>query len=107
MNTPARGELDQHGSGIGVWDFEGTAGQAISIVVHVRDAVVQLLSPTGEELGWASSPGLADEARLEARLPVTWRYLVRVLAHNAFWTVPNRRGYEIEVRPGPATPATR
>ena len=36
MNTPARGELDQHGSGIGVWDFEGTAGQAISIVVHVR-----------------------------------------------------------------------
>ena len=33
MNTPARGVLDQHGSGIGAWDFEGTAGQTISIVV--------------------------------------------------------------------------
>ena len=103
MNTPCSRGVRQHGSGIGVWDFEGTAGQAISIVVHGIDAVVQLLSPTGEELGWASSPGLADEARLEARLLVTGRYLVRVLAHNGFWTALNRMGYEIEVRPGPAT----
>ena len=104
MNAPARGELDQHGSGIGVWDFEGTAGQSVSVVVGKgRDWVVQLLSPSGEELGWASSARLPQEARLEARLPVTGRYLVRVLAHNAFWTALNRMGYEIEVRPGPAT----
>ena len=110
MNTPARGVLDQHGSGIGAWDFEGTAGQTISIVVHGIDPVVQLMTPTGEELGRASSPGMfiaSVEARLEARLPVTGRYLVRVLAHNDFWTTPNRTGYEIEVRPTPATPATR
>ena len=107
MNTPARGVLDQHGSGVGVWDLEGTAGQSVSIVVVTgRDWVVQLLSPTGEELGWASSPRLVGplEARLEARLPVTGRYLVRVLAHNNFWTTPNRMGYEIEVRPEPAVP---
>ena len=108
MNTPARGVLDQHGSGIGVWAFEGTAGQSVSVVVVTgRDWVVQLLSPTGEELGWASSPrlgGLPLEARLEARLPVTGRYLVRVLAHNDFWTTPNRMRYEIEVRPGQAAP---
>ena len=106
MNTPARGEFDQHGSGIGVWDFEGTAGQTISIVVHGIDPVVQLLSPTGEELGWASSPGMfiaPVEARLEDRLPVTGRYLIRVLAHNDRWTTPNRTEYEIEVRTGPAT----
>ena len=106
MNTPARGVLDQHGSGIGVWDFEGTAGQSVSIVVKGRDWVVQLLSPTGEELGWASSPrlvGLPPEARLQASLPVTGRYLVRVLAHNGFWTRPNRMRYEVEVRTGPAT----
>ena len=68
------------------------------------------MTPTGEELGRASSPGMfiaSVEARLEARLPVTGRYLVRVLAHNDFWTTPNRTGYEIEVRPTPATPATR
>ena len=109
MNTPARGVLDQHGSGIGAWDFEGTAGQTISIVVHGIDPVVQLMTPTGEELGRASSPRMfiaSVEARLEARLPVTGRYLVRVLAHNDFWTTPNRTGYEIEVRPTPATPAT-
>ena len=73
------------------------------VVGKGRDWVVQLLSPSGEELGWASSARLPQEARLEARLPVTGRYLVRVLAHNAFWTAPNRMGYEIEVRPGPAT----
>ena len=105
MDTPACGVLDQHGSGIGVWQLEGTAGQRVSIAVVDDDPdwVVQLLSPTGEELGWASSPGRGDEARLEARLPVTGRYLVRVLAHNDFWTAPNRMEYEIVMRPGPAT----
>ena len=105
MNAPARGELDHHGSGVGVWDFEGTAGQTISIAVRGRDPVIQLISPTAEELGSASSFGY--DARLEARLPVTGRYLVRVLAHNDYWTALNRTVYEIVVRPAPASPVER
>ena len=107
MNAPARGELDQHGSGTGVWEFEGTEGQTISIAVHGDDPVVQLLSPIGEELGWASAAGYSVHARLEARLPITGRYLIRVLAHNDRWTAPNRTAYEIEVRSAPAPSVPR
>ena len=105
MNMPARGVLDQDESGIGDWVFEGSAGEVVAIAVNgFYDPVVQLLSPTGEELAWAYS---ADEsAQLEARLPVTGRYRVRVLAHTGWWTSPNSMDYEIEVRRAP-TPATR
>ena len=108
MNTPARGVLDQHGSGIGVWDFEGTAGQSVNVVVRGRDWVVQLLSPTGEELGWASSRAWSVLPKRDWRLACrsrgdTWSEYWRT---TTFWTRLNRMQYEIEVRPGPATPAT-
>ena len=105
MNTPTSGVLNQHDSGIGVWAFEGFEGQGVDIAVDgFYDSVVQLLSPTGEELAWAYS---ADRnVRLEARLPLTGRYLVRVLAHTDFWTWPNSMDYQITVRPVQA-PAPR
>ena len=106
-DRPVAGFFRGDGPSIGIWEFDGSAGRAanvravlrfqvsiaarvavrrgsreLMVVVHGIDAVVQLLSTTGEELGWAFSPGLADEARLEARLPVTGRYLVRVLARS-------------------------
>ena len=98
MNTPASGLLNQDASGVGMWAFEGSEDQAVSIGVNGLDGpVVQLLLPTGEEIGWAYSAGVGH-VQLDARLPTTGKYLIRVLAHVDFWTVPNAMDYEIEVR---------
>ena len=70
--------------GLDDWAVEGLEGEVIRIAVNgFADPLVQLLSPSGEEVAWAHS---ADRnVQVDARLPMTGRYLVRVLAHSDFW----------------------
>ena len=95
FNTPASGVMNR--GELNDWAVEGLEGEVIRIAVNgFADPVIQLLSPSGEEVAWAHSAGRNVQA--EARLPMTGRYLVRVLAHSDFWRtwrVP--AAYAIEV----------
>ena len=97
MGTPGSGVLNPNELAVGDWAVEGSEGEVIRIAVNgFADPVVQLLSPTGEEVAWGHSA--ERNVQVDARLPMTGRYLVRVLAHSDFFeTWPESAVYAIEV----------
>ena len=135
MNMPGGaggGTFREDGPRVGVWVFEGTAGQTISVEARADlfDPIVQVLLPTGEQLASAAAPAgdesggfsrmlqrfvgaraddssLTSVVRLDAFLPVTGRYLVRVVPASYLWTEMQTGDYEVEVRPTSATSSPR
>ena len=84
MGTTVTGTLGDDRPPIGIWEFDGTAGAVVDVtaVSSSFDTVLQVLSPTGEEIARNddANPETTDSALL-ATLPTTGRYQVRVTAY--------------------------
>ena len=89
--------------GAGVWEFEGTAGDVISVTVGSEDLdpVVYLLSIAGDELARDDDSGPGTDARLLAVLPETGRYVVGVTAFDG-----ESGSYEVTVHEMPPVEIT-
>ena len=79
---PYEMNVRKYESDAGVWEFEGAAGDVVSVAVGSDDfdPVVELLSSGGEQLARDDDSGPGDDARLLAVLPETGRYVVGVTA---------------------------
>ena len=91
IDTAVSGELVDAGDAF--WTFDGSAGQLVRITAASDsfDTVVGLLSPDGRELARGDDGGPGSNSSLEAVLPATGRYLVRVSAYD------NTGSYEVAV----------
>ena len=91
VDTAVSGELVDAGDAF--WTFDGSAGQVVRITAASDsfDTVVGLLSPDGRELARGDDGGPGSNSSLEAVLPATGRYLVRVSAYD------NTGSYEVAV----------
>lgn len=101
MNASAVGTLDQDGSGLAHWAFDSAAVRAVRIAVVADgiEPVIQLMSPSGEEIASARGGFLDRRAQLEAPLPVPGRYTVRVMAVYNRVSQPRSGRHHIVVRP--------
>ena len=101
MNASAVGTLDQDGSGLAHWAFDSAAVRAvrIAVVAYGFQPVIQLMSPSGEEIAWARGGFLDRRAQLDALLPVPGRYTVRVMAVYNRGSQPRLGRHHVVVRP--------
>ena len=76
----ARGHLDNK---MGLWTFEGRAGQTVEVEVKSDDfaTVVGLISPTGDLLSDDDDGGIGTNSRLVATLPADGVYQLLVEVH--------------------------
>ena len=94
IDVPANGTLGEPSAGH--WRFEGVGGQTVSVEASSDDfdTVIQLTSPTGDEIAWDDDGGRdPTDSRLVATLPASGEYRIAVTAFR------DRTGdYQVAVR---------